>query len=633
MLETLRRGASGWIAKALMGLLVISFGIWGVADIFRGYSTDVVAKVGKEEIKLPQFERELDNQTKQFSQRLGQPLTRAQAQAYGVVNAAMTRLIALAALDGGVRQMKLAVSDEAVANNIASDPSLQSGFGHFDRAAFRQALQQAGLTEKAFIADRRAYMERSQVNDVLTAGVKAPTALLDAISTYQQETRVVSYIIVPPSAVGDIKDPDDKTLEAYHKKAAIHFTLPETRDFTVMALEPYNLAATVSITDDELKKAYEQRRAEFDVPEKRTVDQIPFATMDAAKAADARLRKGESLDKIVGELGLTKSDVALGSVTRAQMVSPTVADAAFTLKIGEYSEPVQGPLGAVILHVTAIEPGKASTFEQEKDKLRADLASDKARSDVYDVQNTIEDARAGGASLEDIASKNGLKLVKFNGVSERGLTADGKKIDGLPDYKDLLDTVFKSEQGDQIPPGDTGHGGYYWVRVDSVKPAELQPLAKVRDDVVKLWKTEKRKADLNVLVQSLVERGNKGESFDKLAASVGRSTLDSPELKRFSENDTFSRMAVTRAFAAPQGGFAYGPVGFGDSLLVMQVKTINDPKPDPQSADYKKLQADLLDAVQTDMITTYVASLEKSLGVDINTKLLERAIASDNSQQ
>ncbi len=632
MLDTLRRGAGSWVAKLLMGLLVFSFGIWGIADIFRGYSTDTVARVGDTDIKLKQFEREFENQTKAMAQRVGQPLTRDQARAYGVPQASLTRLIALAALDSGSKDLGLAASDQTVAKDIAADPNLQGSFGKFDRAAFEMALQRIGLTEKAFIADRRSYIERAQLSDVLMNGVDVPSSLLDAISTFQQETRVVSYIILPPSAVGDIKDPDEKTLEAYHKKAAIHFTQPETRDFTIMTLEPADLASSISITDEDLAKAYEQRRSEFDIAEKRTIDQIPFATKEAAAAAAARLKKGEALDKIVSEIGLTPADVSLGTVTRDQMVSPAVADAAFALKTGEYSEPVQGPLGTVVLHVTAVEPGKASKFEDVKDKLRKEIANEKASSQVYDVQNGIEDARAGGASFEDIAAKNGLKTVKFTGVTEKGLTVDGAKIAGLPEFKDLLTTVFKSETGDQVPPGDTGIGGYYWVRVDGVKAAEVKPLDKVRAEVLNLWKTEKRKADLDALAQTLVERGNKGESFDKLAASVGRTPLNSPEIKRFSESDTFSRIAVTRIFAAPQDGFAYGPVGLGDSLIVMQVKTINDPKPDRQSADYKKIHDEVHDALQTDMITTYIAGLEKDLGVEVNSKLLERTLASDSAQ-
>lgn len=632
MLDSLRRGASGWLAKIMMGLLVVSFAVWGIADVFSGYSTDEVAKVGKESITLPQFERELDSQMKQFSQRLGQPITRDQAKQYGLVSAALTRLIALSALDSGAHRMGLAVGDEAVAQNIASDPSLKGPFGKFDPQEFRQALAQAGVSESAFIADRRNFMVRQQINDVMGLGVGVPTALLDAFSTYQQETRVASYMILPPEAVGTIPEPDEKTLAAYHQKAAIHFTVPETRDFSLMVLEPKDLVSTIAISDADLQKTYEQRRAEFDVPEKRMVEQIPFATDDAAKAALELLRKGRPLDEILQGLGLDQSDVSLGLVTRAQMISPAVADAAFALKLNEYSEPVKGPLGPVILHVTEIQPGKVSTYDEAKDKLRQMLADEQARSAIYDVQNGIEDARAGGASLEEIAEKNHLKVVRFSGVSIKGLTLDGKKPDGLPEYKNLIETVFKSEAGDQIPPGDTGEGGYYWLRVDDVKPQQLEPLDKVRDKVVKLWKSEKRKADLEVLAQKLVERGDKGESFDKIADELGRTVLISPEIKRYSQSDTFSRLAVTRLFAAPKGGFAYGPVGFGESLIIMQVKAINDPKPDSKSAEYKKLHDDMLDSLQTDMITTTVGDLEQQLGVKLNLALLQRVTSTDYNQ-
>lgn len=632
MLDTLRRGASGWVAKGLMGLLVVSFAVWGVNDVFRGYSSTSVAEVGGEPIPVDQYQRAVESQTREFSQRLGQPLTRQQAHQYGIDAAALGQLVGLAALDIGARKTGLAASDDAVAQNITSDPALTGTFGKFDRTTFDQTLQQMGITEKAFIADRRKFLVRKQLNDALQAGVKVPTTLLDAIATYQGETRVASYIILPPSAVPEIADPDEKTLEAYYQKAAIHFTSPETRDFSILTLNPDDLASTVSVSDEELEKAYEQRRGEFDVPEKRKVQQIPFATMDAAKAADARLRKGEPVEKIVGELGLEMRDVDLGEVTRQQMIAPVVADAAFALKAGEYSEPVQGPLGPVILHVTEITPGKPSTFAEVKDRLRAMLASDAARNEVYNVQNTIEDARAGGASLEDAAAKNNLKVVKFNGVTAEGLTLDRKKPDGLPDYKDLLDAVFKSEQGDQIPPGDTGEGGYYWVRVDNVTPAALKPLKDVRADVIALWKTETRKAKLDEMAQSLVERGDKGEAIEKIAEGLGRTALVSPDIKRGSQSDTFSRLAVTRLFALPQGKFTYGPVGFGDSLLVMQVKEIDDPKPDTASQEYKSAQANITDALQSDLLITLVGGFEKQLGTKINTRLLDQLTKADTGQ-
>ncbi|MCE9651442.1 MAG: SurA N-terminal domain-containing protein [Parvibaculum sp.] len=632
MLDTLIRGASGWVAKGLMGLLVVSFAVWGVNDVFRGYSSTSVAEVGGTSISVDQYQRAVENQTREFAQRLGQPLTRAQAHQYGIDSAALSQLIGLAALDEGIKKTGLTASDQTVARNITSDPAMTGTFGKFDRQGFDQRLQQMGITEKSFIEDRRKFLARTQLNDALQAGIKVPATLLDAISTYQGETRVASYIILPPEAVGTIADPDDKALQAYYEKAAIHFTTPETRDFSVLTLNPADLAATVTISDEQLETAYEQRRAEFDVPEKRKVQQIPFSTMDAAKDGDARLKKGEPVEKIVGELGLEMKDVDLGQVTRAQMISPAIADAAFALKTGEYSEPVQGPLGPVILHVTDVSAAKPSSFDAVKDRLREMMASESARNEVYNVQNDIEDARAGGAALEDIAAKNNLKIVKFNGVTAEGLTADGKKPDGLPDYKDLLSSVFENQQGDQIPPGDTGEGGYYWVRVDNVSAAALKPLKEVRPEVVKLWKTETRKAKLDELAQALVARGTKGEAIDKIASSVGRTALISPDIKRGSSSDTFSRLAVTRLFAVPQGGFTYGPVGFGDSLIVLQAKEINDPKPDVSSEAYKSAETNIADALEADLLVTLVVGYEKQLGTKVNTRLLDQLVKADSGQ-
>ena len=315
--------------------------------IFRGYSSDVVAQVGNTDITLKQFEREFDNQTKAMSQRAGQPLTREQARAYGVPQASLTRLIALAALDSGAKDLGLAASDETVAKDIAADPNLQGSFGKFDRAAFQMALQRVGLTEKAFIADRRAYIERATAQR--RADEWRGSALLPSRCDFHLPAGNARRLLHHPAAGAPwatSRTRDEKTLEAYHKKAAIHFTQPETRDFTIMTLEPSDLASSITISDADLAKAYEQRRSEFDIPEKRTIDQIPFATKEAAAAADAAPQEGRNArqDRLRNRPDAGRRGI--GHPSHAdQMVSPAVADAAFALKIGEYSEPVQGPLG------------------------------------------------------------------------------------------------------------------------------------------------------------------------------------------------------------------------------------------------------------------------------------------------
>jgi peptidyl-prolyl cis-trans isomerase D len=270
-----------------------------------------------------------------------------------------------------------------------------------------------------------------------------------------------------------------------------------------------------------------------------------------------------------------------------------------------------------------------STFEASKGALAKKMASEKAHNDVYDVQNEIEDARAGGMTLKEAAEKYNLTLTTFKGLSADGKDIDGKEPANLPEDKNLLKSVFENGQGDQIPPVDGSDGGYYWVAIDNVTPAKLQPLKDVRQKVIDLWKTEMRKTKLQELAQDLATRGDKGETIDKLAASVDRAPLVVSGIKRDSQNDTFSRLAVSRLFALPQGGFTSAPVGFGDSMLVMQVKSIDDPKFDPKSKDYTETQTSLEAGLSNDMLVSLVAGNENALGTKINTKLLD-SLASEN---
>ena len=629
MLDTLRKTASGWIGMGLMGLLVVSFAVWGIADIFRGYGSSAVATVGGQEITTASYQREIANETRRLSQQYGQPITPQLAQQLGVDRNALSRLIGLAALNGGAEDLGLAVSDQKVAHDIMSDPNLQNSFGKFDKRNFELALSRSNITEDAFVKDRRDYMIRNQLIGVIGNGIHTPDVMVDAIATFQQETRDAAYLVLPPSLAGDVADPDDKALEDYYKKISARFEKPETRSFSIMELTPDEIAKTVSVSDDELKTAFEQQQGSFNTPEKRDVIQITFDTKDDAAAAVAKLRSGTPIEDIVKARGLTMKDVELGLVAKAQMLSPTIGDAAFSLEPGTVSDPVQGPLGPVVLKVTKVEPAVTKSFDDVKDELRRSVAMQKAREQIYDIQNAIEDDRAGGMSFRDVAAKNGLAIQSFEGITKNGKTRDGKDVT-LPDLPDLLKTVYDYGPDEQIPPLDNGESGYYWVHVDQQTDAEIPPLKEVRDQVVADWKEQQRKVKLQELAEKLAERGNKGESFDKIAGELDRGVLTQKGIQRYARSDTFSRIAVTRLFATAKGGFTYGPVTVGDSMLVLQVKDVHKPQLSPDSEDYKKLQANIRDSIAADMIGTMVAGLQEEMGVSVNARLVQQVTGTAN---
>lgn len=631
MLDSLRKTASGIVGFGIIGLLVIAFAVWGIADIFTGFSDDTVAEVGDQKIDSVTFEREFRVEIDRMSERLGQPLTREQAVRFGGDRMALSRLIAVMSLDEATEDLGLAIGDEAVGRDIVNDPNLQGAFGRFDRDLFRQLLRQNGIPEERFIEQRRKGMLRAQLSGVVEAGIPTPDVLVETVLRFQEETRSAGYIILPPSLVTDIPEPSEEDIASLYEAGASAFTLPETRDFTVMEIEPSDILDTISVSEEQLQAAYAERRGEYDVPERRELTQITFPSEGDATDALARLRDGAAISDIAGELGLDEADFDLGAVTRDDLLSPDLAEVAFGVEAGVWTEPVRGPLGWAIFRTGSIEAGKPSTFEGVREQLLATLKLELAREQIYDTQNSIEDARAGGEPLEAISERFGIEVRNFSGVTSRGQTRDGKTVE-LPDLPGLLEAVFENMEGDQIPPLDTGKEGYYWIEINTVTPAARKPLDDVRAEIVNVWTDQQRAAALEELAQKLADRGNAGESFEKIASELDRSVLTMPGIQRYAQSDTFSRTAVTNMFAAPEGSFTWGPVGIGDSLILMQVRSVRAPDAEKGSASYEKARADVADSLGADMLQTFVVGYQNEAGVSVNQGLLQRLTSADGGQ-
>lgn len=631
MLDSLRKTASGIIGFAIVGILVIAFAVWGIADIFTGFSDDAVAEVGDQKIDSATFDREFRAEMDRMSERLGQPLTRDQALRFGADRMALSRLISVASIDEAARDIGLAIGDEAVGLDIVTDENLQGGFGRFDRELFRQVLRQNGISEERFIEQRRKGMQRAQLTGVVEAGIPAPEILVGTVLRFQEETRTVGYIILPPSLVTEIPEAKEEDIASLYEAGASAFTLPETRDFAIMEIEPADILSTISVSEDQLQAAYEERRGEYDVPERREITQITFPSEADAQAALARLRDGAAISAIAEEIGLDEADLHLGKVTRDELLSPVLAEAAFSTEQGAWAEPVRGPLGWAIFRSDSIEAGKPSTFEGVREQVLESLKLELAREQIYDIQNNIEDARAGGEPLDAISERFDIEVRHFTGVTRQGKTRDGATPE-LPELPGLLDAVFDNMEGDQIPPLDTGKEGYYWVEINTVTPAALKPLDEVRDEIVKVWNDQQREAALENIAQRLADRGNAGESFEEIARELNRGVLTMPGIQRYAQNDTFSRSAVAKLFAAPEGGVTWGPVGVGDSLILMQVRAVRVPEVDKTSKAYADALANVTDSIGADMLQSFVVGYQKQAGVKINQGLLQRLTSADGAQ-
>ena len=627
MLRGIRKASENWLGRAVMGvvltLLAGSFAIWGINDIFRGFGQSTLATIGSVEIPIEQFRQTYHDRVQQISRQLGRPLPPDQATAMGLDRQVLGQMIGQAGLDQSVRKMGLGLSDAEIARHITSDPQLQNLNGQFDRARFDMYLRDNGYTEQRFIAEQRQRELRRQLIESISGDIVPPQAWRDAINQYQNEERSIRYVALGAAQAGDIPQPTDEQLRKYFDERSILFRAPEYRKIDTVTVTPTELAKWMEISDDDIKKTYDQRRSSFVTPERRHIEQIVFANMAAAQAAADRIKDGASFAAVAAERGLKAQDIDLGTIAKSGMVDPTVANAAFALKEGEVSAPVQGQFGAVLVTVLKIEPEIVKSLAEVTPQLRHDIALDRARAQVQAVHDRIEDARAGGATLQEAAQKEKLPVVSFD-IDRSGRDAEGKPAANLPHASEVINAAFATDVGVDNDPVEAD-GGYIWYDVAAVTPARNRNLDEIKAEVEQRWRSDETASRVKAKAADLLDRLKTGTPLDALAAAAGIKVETSSGLKRGDAAGVISAKITDLIFHTAKDAFGSSSGNDPTQWIVFQVIDDKTPKLDPNSADAKKVEQTLQQQLPDDMIGEYIGWLEDQLGTRINSRALAQA--------
>ena len=253
MLGSMRKAAQGVVGKSIMtvvmGLIIVSFVIWGVGDMLRGFTAANVASVGGAKISSQDFRNQFQRSLQQYQRRLRQPFTTEQARAAGLDRQVLQRMISEAAIDEEAHRLGLDVSDDALRAMITSNPDFQDTAGAFDAQKFASLLRDNDLNERFYVSELKKNALRQFIVAALATGVTAPKAMTTALADYDGQTRSVDAFVLPASAAGDIPAPSDDTLKAYYNDRKASWRAPEYRGMDVVALDPETLANPAEVGD------------------------------------------------------------------------------------------------------------------------------------------------------------------------------------------------------------------------------------------------------------------------------------------------------------------------------------------------------------------------------------------------
>lgn len=626
MLDALRKHSGGLIAKVLIGLLAASFVVWGISDVYTGQRATALATVGDQQISEEEYQTALRRRINLLSRRFGRPLTLDQARQLGVAQQVLTELIRQAALDQKIKQLDLAVPNKTIAEEILNDPQFHDAQGRFNRAQFEALLRANGLNEALYAQLTRRTRLRSQLAGSIEADIPVPGEILKLLHRHATETRDAEYFVLPPAAAGTLPEPSDSEISGYYEKNKARFTAPEFRQVDILVLEPKSLAeSTIRVSDADIKTAYESRISEFTTAEKRVIDRIVFKSVAEAAEARKKIEAGTSFDDLAKERKLSPSDIALGTLGKSDIPDKKLAEAAFKLEKGKVSQPVEGRLSVALVRVRDITPKSVKPLDEVKESLKSSIALERAQEQVLNLHDTVEDERAGGATLKEVAAKLNLKLITLDAIDASGKDRSGKEIANLPQAPKLRASIFQTDVGVESDPVDTANEGFVWFDVKKITPRSIRPLAEVRSRAVELWKEDRLRDRLVEKAREIANAVRSGATLAAQAALHGQEVKTTKPLKRTDTDGPFAGAAVAHLYRTPKDGVGQVPAK-GQGMIIFQVKTVIVPPYSVADKQIEQLRTGLAQAMAQDLLEQYVDGLRKEIGVDITESIWRRLL-------
>jgi peptidyl-prolyl cis-trans isomerase D len=613
----------------VMGVLIISFGVWGIADIFKGFGQSTVATVGHTEISINEFRQLYTEKLQQISRQFGRPLTTDQARAFGLDRQVLQQTIAEAALDEEARKLGLGQSEAETMRAIFNDPNFKGIAGAFDPVRFQGTIRQFGFTEQRYISEQRRISLRRQIAGTVTAGLEPPKTLIEALSRFQNEQRSIEYIKLDAAQAGTIDPPAPEALAGYFEDHKAQFRAPEYRKISFVAITPEDIGRWSEIADEDIRKLFEQRRDRLGTPEKREVSQIVFPTVEDALAARNRVVSGLPFDELAKERGLNPADVDLGLIAKSAIIDTAVADAAFSLPSGEISQPVQGRFGVALVKIGKIEPGVEPKYENFAADLRKEIASDRARKSVAELRDKMEDERGGGASVIEAAQKLGLTAVTIEAVDRSGRLPDGQVAPNIPRSLDVVSQAFNSDVGVDNDPIQF-NGGFVWYDVLGVTPSRERSLDEVKNQVEARWRNDQVANRLRTKATEIVQKLEQGGKLADEAAGLGLKIEAASGLKREVSQPALPASVIQAAFRTAKDGVGQVAGAGTNEWLVFSVTDISMPPIDLGSEEAKKLKENLQRGMTDEQVGQYVTKLETEIGTSINQAAFAQVMGADN---
>ncbi len=622
MLDNLRNFARTWPGKILGIFMLIGLAGFGMSGVFTSISSNIVAKVGKEEIKTRDFQRLYSRQLNEVASQIGSIPTPEQAIGFGIASSVLNSLAAEASLNGLGKKFRLGVSDRKLGELVRQDPAFNNALGSFDAQSFRNALRSAGWTEKEYFEMQTKSAIRQQLILALFS-IDAPKSAKELATHFSDDRRNVEYFIISRDNILPPPEPTKEQIKQYLTENEKDFQTEPKREVAILLLSPEAIGKNINISEQELLEEYERTKANFNRQETRTILQLALNSDILVNLFTTAKEANLDFNDIIAQNNLTPEKI--GTLAKSEIIDSELAEKAFSLNIGEYAI-IPGIGGKRVIYVEKINEGGIIDFAKVKDDIKKNLQLKQGRALYIEYLDQIEEQRAAFVPLKNIADKFNLELKIIK------ITQSGKGLEEIREIKEehytkIASAIFSAKKDALAPSVSLGANQNLWFDILTIEPARSKTLIEASEEIKQILIKKAEQKELKKIADRLVDRIKNGEDFAQIALSGQFPLLQANNISRLSTNDnSLTREVISAMFAGDVNHFGSALDADGNYVIFKVLEII---EADKENAEVNEF---INNSFANSIYSEFVNALREEAGLKINQQTLNQIISPNNNR-
>jgi peptidyl-prolyl cis-trans isomerase D len=503
MLQEIRDRATSWVAYIIIGLLILSFAMWGIQEYFGGGGGAPVATINGNEISLPAFNQQVQERKQVLQSILGANYQQQYPDESIVRKQVIKDMVRTELLRQEVDEAGYEFSNVSLIKKIHAIPQFQKE-GKFDPDLYNRLLEAQRYNQAQFENELREQEKLRQFENAISASSFIPKAELQRFQKLSEQTRDFKYAVVTVNP--DTVSISDAEIENYYNENKQFYKTPEQVKLEYVELKEEDLADNITVSDADAKAIYDSqseryRTAELrktrsillKVPNELSADTVQWEqTLEKANGLVAKLKEGASF----AELAKQNSEDALsaekggeiGFIAPGDFTSKELEDALFSLKVGEFSKPVRTEQGVQIVQLQEIKATEQKPFADVRQQIINERKGQLAQQRFIEITDEIANLLVEQPDdLHEISESFDLPIKQTGFLS----SASNDEIFAYPKVKNLAfsDIVLNEKLNSDLIQVADGH--VIAMRVLEHNISKQKPLTSVKEDIKNILTVKK----------------------------------------------------------------------------------------------------------------------------------------------